>query len=73
LTSRIDCPVDASLEHQLFDDWTQSFNDGDFEIAAELDSWEDHGNTDVVVDAELTVSLRTVRFTRIVTVCCLSS
>jgi hypothetical protein len=80
----VDCPVDASLEHRLFDDWTQSFNDGDFEtcatratkrydrlseiygdvpwtgvweqatdvatLAAELDSWEDRGDTDDVVD-----------------------
>ncbi|MFC4552432.1 BREX-5 system phosphatase PglZ [Halorussus sp. GCM10023401] len=26
-----DCPVDASLEHRLWDEWTQSFNSGDYE------------------------------------------
>jgi hypothetical protein len=26
-----DCPVDASLEHRLWDEWTQSFNGGDYE------------------------------------------
>jgi len=26
-----DCPVDASLEHRLWDEWTQSFHGGDFE------------------------------------------
>ncbi len=31
----VGCPVDASLEHRLFDAWTQSFNDGDFETCAD--------------------------------------
>ena len=26
-----DCPVDASLEHRLWDEWTKSFDDGDYE------------------------------------------
>ena len=26
-----DCPVDASLEHRLWDEWTQSFRAGDYE------------------------------------------
>ena len=80
----VDCPVDASLEHRLWDQWTQSFNDGDYEtcaqqarqrydrlestygdipwtqvweqaidvatLADELESWEDHGDTDDIVD-----------------------
>jgi len=29
-----DCPVDASLEHRLWDEWTQSFNAGDYEECA---------------------------------------
>ncbi|AKH98635.1 PglZ domain-containing protein (plasmid) [Halanaeroarchaeum sulfurireducens] len=29
-----DCPVDASLEHELWDDWTQSFHDGEYETCA---------------------------------------
>ncbi|MFC5973961.1 BREX-5 system phosphatase PglZ [Halomarina salina] len=27
----VDCPVDASLEHRLWDEWIQSFNSGDYE------------------------------------------
>lgn len=27
----VDCPVDASLEHRLWDEWSQSFNSGDYE------------------------------------------
>ncbi|ELZ29024.1 PglZ domain protein [Halogeometricum pallidum JCM 14848] len=27
----VDCPVDASLEHRLWDEWTQSFNSGEYE------------------------------------------
>lgn len=30
----VDCPVDASLEHRLWDEWTQSFNAGDYELCA---------------------------------------
>jgi len=26
----VDCPVDASLEHRLWDEWTQSFHAGDY-------------------------------------------
>ncbi|QSG08827.1 BREX-5 system phosphatase PglZ [Halapricum desulfuricans] len=78
-----DCPVDASLEHELWDDWTQSFRAGDYEtcasratrrhqrleqtygdvawthvwkqalevanLANELDTWEQRGDTDDVV------------------------
>ena len=29
-----DCPVDASLEHELWDGWTRSFHDGDYETCA---------------------------------------
>jgi hypothetical protein len=28
------CPVDASLEHQLWDEWTKSFDAGDYEMCA---------------------------------------
>jgi len=28
----VDCPVDASLEHRLWDEWTQSFNAGEYEM-----------------------------------------
>ena len=79
-----DCPVDASLEHELWDEWTQSFNDGEYEtcatraskrhqrlettygdvpwtqvwaqavevanLAHELETWEDRGDTTDVVD-----------------------
>ncbi|WP_135304844.1 BREX-5 system phosphatase PglZ [Haloarcula amylovorans] len=30
----VDCPVDASLEHRLWDEWTQSFHAGDYEECA---------------------------------------
>jgi len=30
----VDCPVDASLEHRLWDEWTQSFNAGEYETCA---------------------------------------
>ncbi|MDS0279651.1 BREX-5 system phosphatase PglZ [Halomicroarcula sp. S1AR25-4] len=30
----VDCPVDASLEHRLWDEWTQSFHAGDYEQCA---------------------------------------
>lgn len=30
----VDCPVDASLEHRLWDEWTQSFYAGDYEQCA---------------------------------------
>jgi hypothetical protein len=30
----VDCPVDASLEHRLWDDWTQSFDAGQYETCA---------------------------------------
>ena len=29
-----DCPVDASLEHRLWDEWTQTFHGGDYETCA---------------------------------------
>mgnify|MGYP000427533838 FL=1 len=29
-----DCPVDASLEHELWDDWTRSFREGAYETCA---------------------------------------
>jgi len=79
-----DCPVDASLEHRLWDEWTQSFDAGEYEtcakratqrrdrfeaaygavpwtnvwaqaidvatLADELQTWEERGNTDDVVD-----------------------
>lgn len=79
-----DCPVDASLEHRLWDAWTDAFHDGDYEtcasraitrherlettygdvawtrvweqaievatLAHELDTWEERGDTDDVVD-----------------------
>jgi len=80
----VDCPVDASLEHRLWDEWTQSFNAGEYEmcasqatqrhdrlastygdvpwtvvweqavdvatLAAELETWEESGDTSDVVD-----------------------
>ena len=79
-----DCPVDASLEHELWDEWTQSFHDSDYEtcatrastrhqrlettygdvpwthvweqaievanLAHELETWEERGDTTDVVD-----------------------
>ncbi|QLC34345.1 BREX-5 system phosphatase PglZ [Halarchaeum sp. CBA1220] len=79
-----DCPVDASLEHELWDEWTQSFNSGEYEMCAtraskrhqrletaygdipwtqvweqavevanlahELETWEERGDTTDVVD-----------------------
>ncbi len=30
----VDCPVDASLEHRLWEEWTQSFHDGEYEQCA---------------------------------------
>lgn len=30
----VDCPVDASLEHRLWDEWAQSFHAGDYEQCA---------------------------------------
>ena len=30
----VDCPVDASLEHRLWDEWTQSFHASDYEQCA---------------------------------------
>ncbi|WP_137286972.1 BREX-5 system phosphatase PglZ [Halorussus salinisoli] len=78
-----DCPVDASLEHELWDEWTHVFGAGDYEtcvgratqrhrrlertygdvpwtrvweqaievanLANELDTWEERGDTDDVV------------------------
>jgi len=79
-----DCPVDASLEHRLWDEWAQSFGTGEYErcveqatqrrdrfeatfgdvpwtsvweqaidiatLADELQTWEERGNTDDIVD-----------------------
>lgn len=30
-----DCPVDAALEHELWDAWTRAYNDGEYETCAE--------------------------------------
>ncbi len=79
-----DCPVDASLEHELWDTWTQSFHAGDYgtcatraserhqrlettygdvpwtqvwdqavevaNLAHELDTWEERGDTTDIVE-----------------------
>ncbi|ELY77322.1 PglZ domain protein, partial [Natrinema pallidum DSM 3751] len=79
-----DCPVDASLEHELWDEWTQSYRAGEYEtcttraeqrhqrleetygdvpwtgiwkqaidvaeLATELETWEERGDTDDVVE-----------------------
>jgi hypothetical protein len=79
-----DCPVDASLEHELWDEWAQAFHDGEYEtcesraskrhqrletsygdvpwtrvweqavevanLAHELETWEERGDTTDVVD-----------------------
>ncbi|UPM44168.1 BREX-5 system phosphatase PglZ [Halocatena salina] len=79
-----DCPVDASLEHELFEQWTHSFYNGAYELCAsrateryqrlettygdvpwthvweqavevanlahELDTWDERGDTTDVVD-----------------------
>lgn len=79
-----DCPVDQTLEHQLWERWRSDFNDGSYEtciqrarqrhdrlettygavpwtrvwkqaidvaeLAAQLDAWEDRGDTDDVVE-----------------------
>jgi hypothetical protein len=79
-----DCPVDASLEHELWNAWTRSYHDGEYEtcatraaerhqrlettygdvpwtqvweqavevanLAHELDTWEERGDTTDVVD-----------------------
>jgi len=34
----VDCPVDASLEHRLWDEWTQSFNAGEYETCVAGDT-----------------------------------
>jgi len=88
----VDCPVDACLNTALWDEWTQSFNAGEYEtcasqatqrhdrldatygdvpwtqvweqaidvatLAAELETWEERGDTSDVVD--LTATSRTV-------------